>query len=509
MFKDFVPEWLRLPLLIVLPFIYQCSNPIYMNIASHVMSDTALTNEDVMMCGYASIIGITVTFPILFRLKFRFTTRQIILAASTAILILNFIASHCTFMPLLVTVCFLFGIFKVWGTFECMSSMMQILTPTMHLAPFLSVVFMAVFGGVELGGLASTHIAHYHDWHYVSLALAVVHLVVILEALLLLQDVRFRPPMKLYGIDWLGMLLWGIFLLALTAVLVYGERLDWFHSTVVNICMGIAFLSLAANIWRINHLRHPLVESACFRYHNLLNIIVIFFISGVMLSSQNVLQHLLTNSLLHYEPLNSVHLNWAVLAGIVAGCLLGHYSLTALGWSYKQITFASMLFTTMYAASMYFLVSPATGLNDLVIPCFMSGIGHSLLFVVLTTYVESHTPFEHRFQMLTVLGLVRTGVASPLGATLYERLFRRSMRHNIALLGSDVNTGSLLHFSYNEVAQGVVRQAMMVSVKQLFGLTVLMGIVTLLVIALSHFATRPARTLPMLRWFSLLERKQA
>ena len=37
MFRERVPERLRLPLLLVLPFVYQCSNPLYMNIASSVV----------------------------------------------------------------------------------------------------------------------------------------------------------------------------------------------------------------------------------------------------------------------------------------------------------------------------------------------------------------------------------------------------------------------------------------------------------------------------------------
>lgn len=507
MFRDFVPQWLRFPLFVVLPFLYQCSNPIYMNIASQVMSDTALTNEDVLMCGFAAIIGITVTFPILFRLKFRFTTRSILMMASAGIILCNLVACYCSFMPVLVLVCFLFGIFKVWGTFECMSSMMTLLTPTMHLAPFLSVVFMAVFGGVELGGLASTVISHFYDWHHVSHALTGVHLGIIAMALILMHDVRFQPPMKLLGIDWIGLMLWGVILLSLTAFFVYGEVLDWFHSPAIVVLLAFSLVALGANIWRINYVRHPLIEASCFRYHNLWNIMIIFFISGVMFSSQTVLQNVLTSSILYYEQLNSVQLNWAILAGIVLGCLLGKYGLFSLGWSYKQLTFVTMLFTTLYAAAMYFLVSPSTGLPDLVLPCLFSGIGHSLLFVVLTTYVESHTPFNHRFQMLSVLGLVRTGIASPIGAALYGHLFRIAMRHNMSLLGSDARVGSLFHYSYHEMAQGIVRQAMMASLRQLFGLTVLVGIVTMLIILLSRFAVKPATTLPMFRWFALARRE--
>ena len=498
MFKDFVPEWMRFPILILFPFIYQCSNPVFMNVAEQMTSNTALTTEDVMMLGFAAILGITVTFPLVFRNKFRFTTRTILTYASLGMIICGLLATKITFMPLLVLICFMYGVFKLLGTFECFSSMMMIITPNMHLAPFLAVVFLAVFGGVEICGLGSTYLSYLYGWEYMSYALVLAHLLIIAVARFLMHDFRFRPPMKLYGIDWFGMALWGIFLLSLTAVFVYGERLDWLNSDVIRICIGTSIIALAINIWRMHNVRHPFLELQCFRYRNLWNIMVIFFITGVMLSSQTVLQNILTGSVLHFEPLNSVNLNWAVLVGIALGCIIGKLGLTGLGWTNKQLTLLSILFITLYVGSMFFLVAPGVKLSYFILPSVFCGIGHSLVFVVLTTYVENNTPFEHRMMMLTVLGLVRTGIASPIGAALYGRLFKMEMGKNLALLGSNANAGSMLQYGYGEMAQGVVQQAMMVSLRNLFGITILIGIGTMIIILVSRFKPKQYIILPTL-----------
>ena len=491
MFRDGVAEWLRFPLLLVLPFIYQCSNPLYMNIAQEVMSDTGLRNDDVLMCGFSCILGITVTFPLLFRLKFRFTTRQIILTCSAAIVALALLAEHVRWLPLLVAVCFVFGIFKVWGTFECMSSMMAVISPNMHLAPFLTVVFLAVFGGVELGGLGSTWISHFYTWHYVTYALVFVHLLVILFAMLAMKDFRFQPAVPLKGIDWGGMALWSLFLVGMTAFFVYGESAEWLHSTALCLCLALSLICLGTCVLRMHTAPAPFIALQCFRYRNLWPIMALFFISGIMLSSQTVLQNTLCHSVLHYEPVSSVRLNWAILAGVVIGCYIGKWGLTGLGWGYKQLTFLSIMFTAMYAAAMYFLTGPATPLSAMVLPCLFSGIGHSLIFVVLTTYVESNTPFEHRFMMLTVLGLVRTGIASPIGAALYGHLLRAQMGHNTALLGTTYHHAA-------DAAQ-VVQQAIMVSIRNLYGITVLIGMLAMIVLLLSRFGSKQYITLPTLR----------
>lgn len=498
MFRDFIPEKLRFWIILVFPFIYQSSNPLYMNIASQMMSDTALTNEDIMFCGFACILGITVTFPILFRLKFRFTTRKIILFASIGIILCNIVALYCRFMPLLVFVCFVFGIFKVWGTFECMSSMMQKITPKMELAPFLTVVFIAVFSGVELGGLASTYISFYYSWSYVSYFVIGLHLMIILIALIAMQNFSFRQPMKLYGIDWLGLVLWGIFLLALTFVCIYGEYLEWFSSPYTSIAIGISFLALAINLWRMTHIRHPFIELQCFRYRNIWNIMVIFFISGIMLSSQNVLQNIYTEEVLNFDSLNAVSLNWFILIGIIFGAVFCNYAFLHLGWGYKQLTFLSILITTFYVAGLYFLISPQTNIEAFYLPSFLSGVGHSMLFVILTTYVESSTPFIHRFQMLTVLGLIRTGIATPIGNAVYKHLFGIEMKRNLSLLGSNVNFDMLQQTPQFVVTDSLVMQALLISLQNLFGVAVLIGIVTMLIILLSRFKEQRYRTITTL-----------
>lgn len=428
MFRDCVPEWLRFPLLLVLPFVYQSSNPLWMNIAHEVMSDTGLRNEDVLMLGFTTIIGITCTFPLVFRYKFRFTTRRILLMASGGIVVCTLLADHITFLPLLVPICFLFGVCKLCGTFECMSSMMKIITPDMHLAPFLAVVFTAVFGGVELGGLFSTTVSFLYDWHFVSLGTIGVHLLVMLLALTLMQDFRFQPPVPLRGIDWTGMLLWGLMLLSATAVCVYGETLDWLHSTSIPLLLALSLVSLGLALWRMLRLgERSFISPRCFSYPHIGAILLLFLLSGVLLSTQNILQNILWSNVLHYHSMATVKLNWVILLGVALGCVMAMGCMKRWGMNARTVTALSFFLTLLYLAMMYALVAAEVPMAYFILPSLLGGMGHSMLFVALTVYVESSAPFEHRMQMLMVLGLVRTGIATPIGNALFARLFRSEM----------------------------------------------------------------------------------
>lgn len=75
MFRDFVPEGWRFWLILIYPIVFQMSDAVFMGLSTQISSDLSLLSEDILMCGFAGMIGVTMTFPLLFRLKFRFTTR--------------------------------------------------------------------------------------------------------------------------------------------------------------------------------------------------------------------------------------------------------------------------------------------------------------------------------------------------------------------------------------------------------------------------------------------------
>lgn len=69
LFRDFVPDRLRVFLCLFLALCFQFSGGIYLSSVSQMVGSLALMQEDIMMAGYASFVGMTIIFPILFRLK--------------------------------------------------------------------------------------------------------------------------------------------------------------------------------------------------------------------------------------------------------------------------------------------------------------------------------------------------------------------------------------------------------------------------------------------------------
>ena len=71
---DFIPRRLKPYLFIFFVLIIQFSGGVYLAAASDMVGTKAVMQEDILMAGYASLIGMAINFAMMFRIKFRFST---------------------------------------------------------------------------------------------------------------------------------------------------------------------------------------------------------------------------------------------------------------------------------------------------------------------------------------------------------------------------------------------------------------------------------------------------
>lgn len=93
MFRDFVPRALQPWIYIFMAATFQLSGGIYLGALNEMIGGMALMREDLMMCLYANLAGMAIYFPILFRMKFRFTNRTLLTAAAAGALVCNLVAT--------------------------------------------------------------------------------------------------------------------------------------------------------------------------------------------------------------------------------------------------------------------------------------------------------------------------------------------------------------------------------------------------------------------------------
>lgn len=125
--------WARVVSFLFCILVFQCSGGIYLSSVSEMMGATTLMQEDILMAGYASFIGITMIFPVLFRLKFRLPTRTILPIVAVGLIVGNIITMSTDNLMVLAITCFFTGVLRMWGTFECFSSIQLRITPRVTL----------------------------------------------------------------------------------------------------------------------------------------------------------------------------------------------------------------------------------------------------------------------------------------------------------------------------------------------------------------------------------------
>ena len=478
-FKEWVPNGIRFWIYILILAAFQFTNGIYFSAMPNMIGSLSITMNDTKMISYAMFAGLTLYFPLAFRLKFRFTGRTSLIIAATGLILCNIVVPYVNSVPLLVIISFIAGFLRLYGTFECLSTLLPKVTPKHNYAVFLSFVFFVVLGVINLFDMISMQIIYYYDWHTLHHIAIGILILVILIASILMQHFRIKPKMPLLDIDWLGMILWAIFILGAMFIIQYGEQMNWFASPYLRVVAGITTLALAFNIYKIVYTRNPFIELGALKTRNLFNLMLLFLFLGIFLSVKNVLQSRFIGAVLDLDQLHNASLKWLEFLGSLLGTLFAWFTLTRLQWSKKLLLFIGMSAVVLYVGLSYFVITPYTSLHMLYLPLILLGFGHLVVFISLTVYAQATTPFNYYFQVLALLGFIRTGVASPIGDTILNRAMTGLMSKHLSTVGVGSN-------------------ALLLSLKELYGWVFIFGIIVLLLIAISRFKKympRPQDTL--------------
>lgn len=483
-FKDYLPTSVCIAMSMFFAMVFQFNGGVFLPAATQMSSALGCIQEDVNMAGYASFIGMTIIFPILFRLKARFTTRSIFMTVCPILIACNLITMHTENIFLMICVCFVSGFFRMWGTFECFSNIRLSITPSGNFSVFYPVIYIIVLESIQLSGLVTMHLNDWANWQYMHWFVIGMLMIVWVCVMCFTRSVRLMKKMPLYGIDWIGLALWTTMLFAIVFICIYGDFYDWLDSIQIRASIVIAVVALLFNINRMNSIRRPYIDPQVFKYKKFPVILFLFLMLCLFLTTGSVLQNAFMISILKYDTLNAISLNWCVFVGILAGA--GIVFLRQAVWKkgYKLLISVGFTLIVVYQYYMYFLIYPDLNIESLYIPNFLKGIGHGILYIALTIYVAKHIPFKHFFQSLCVLSFIRTSIATPLGSAILNRWMKHLQLDNWALLSRNMDdltewmpNASILQL-YNEVNT----QTMLTSLKELFGWVCIIGTVFLAIV---------------------------
>lgn len=509
MYRQWVPHRVRFWLFIFFALIYQLVGGVYLASMTQMVGELAFLSEDVTMAGYCTLIGLTIIFPMLFRIKFRFFTRQLFFITGIGLIICNVLAMHVEIPWVIWLICFVAGMLKMAGMFGCMSSIQLCITPTRNFGVFFPVVYILVCGSIQLSGMCTAYISYFTNWRMMNLLLILLLLMHLVAVFFLMKkDHRSGPYLPFKGVDFTGLALWSALLLVGTWIFTFGEHYDWWYSHQIWIASFIFILLLTLCIIESKIKEQPYIALKAFSYPRVINLMLLLLGLSVLQAAAHSLQPIYINAVLHYDSLNAISLNYPELLGVIFGALLAFYSIVKWKWTVKKYIFLAFLLVAYYEIAMYFLIDVDTNKEAMYLPLFALGMAEVMMESIATYYLSQAIPFIHFFMTISIIGFVRAGLGSAIGSAIVHRLFNWSMAKNFMLTSSNIDGTASANVlpQWLDSASVVSTQSLMISLKECYGYLILVAIAFLVIILMTNYKTSIRRLLPRVmsvrRWLN-------
>ena len=469
MFRDFVPKKIRPWIYVFFAFCFLLSGGIYSGTVADVMGEYSMKREDVMMVVMCNVVGVAMPFPFLFKMKFAYTNKRLLLNAALGVGLCNILIVHTQWLPLMCVLAFASGFFKLCGCFESMSTVQLWMTPKREFAIFFPLLYIMVLGnGHYLSVWLSEHLSYaFQDWRMMNRLEAGLMLLIIIVLLTCTRHFRFMKPLPFVSADYLGFFLWSAVVLEFVFFFNYGEYYNWLDGRPMRQCLVLFVITLYICLQRMRHIHHAYIDRKAWNYPRLIPLLILFAFMELMSSVPQVLQNRFTGSVLHWGTMTTSVFCLVQWAACVAGCLFVLVWIKVWHQKYTRLLTVGALAVAAYPVMMYFLIDPALNIEKFYLPVALSSFGNAIFFTTLTIYLQELMPFHHFFMGLTMAGFVRNGPVSALCSGLYSFFMRHQMAAGMAR-GLPYDTAGLT----------------MLSLRQLFGVTCLIGCAVALVFLL-------------------------
>lgn len=491
----FIPEALKPWLLIVFIIVFNCTGGVYLAAVSDMVGSTQLLQEDIMMAGYASLVGMALYFAIMFRTKWAVRPKTALGSCIVVLIAANLICMHTGSVPVLVGVSLVAGFFRMWAIYECNSTIQLWITPKRDMAIWFCYIYLMVNSTIQLTGIAALSFSVWASWHYMYWFIIGALLIMYLIVLVCYRGISIMPRLPLFGIDWVGMLLWGATAMSVLFVCIYGEHYDWWQSDYIWFATILAIASFGMNWWRSTYLRHPYIAFNIFNYPLVPICVTIIIIMDLLLAPSHIFEHALMEGILGYDHLNTLTLNWVSILGTVIGIVFTWQTFARRKWTYQRMLVIAFSCFAFYLAYFYFRIDYNLPKEALYLPVLVRSAGYVIVAVMMLT-ANARLPFPYTFlHGLSFQNMFSAALAGPIGNAIVGRALKVVMARNSMVLSEGLDSVKLStrHAPMGEIYGMVQLQSLLESMKEIYGWLLLGAILCLIILMLRYSGIRPQK----------------
>lgn len=498
-FKGFVSPRFQPWIYVFIAACFQLSGGRYLGALNYMVGEEQLMREDLLMALYCNLTGMATYFPLLFRMKFRFTNKSLLCTAAIGVLVTNLLIPYVTFKPLLWALCFIEGVCKLQGTFECISNIQLWFTPQRDFRVFFPVLHLFIMGSMNVSSWLAVNFAFgWDDWRLTHWFIAGLMLVILLILTICTRNVRIFPKTPLWGIDWAGYALWNMLCFQVCYLMDYGDWMSWFDSPitwtlVVTICITVGLIYYGTLIKP-----HAYIPRKVFRFHNVKGIIVLITLFEILMAAERVLEEIFLEEGLGYTDYTGASRHLVAFLSSVLACGFAYWWLKVRHWGFIRLGVVAASFGTAYLALMYFLIDPGLSLHMLYLPVFCRSMATVLMSIMLMTQLNYSLDFHTFFQGLSCFNMIHMMGGGAIGGAIYSKLFGIAVGDAFARYTPWLNEVSFSSSPFNlgEYMERFTENMLLIGVREVYGYAVYAGIILIL---LYLFYDTPARRFKIYR----------
>lgn len=474
MMKGWVPRRIQPWMYVLTALCFQFGGGIYLGALDGIRGTTNFMIEDVLFLLYATLAGMAVYFPMLFRMKFRFTNRQLLCGSAIVLGICNVLTMHCQSMPVLTVVCFIAGMAKIQGTFECMSNIQLWITPRRDFAVFFPVLHIILLTAIEGSGWLAAWFGHHFTWQMMHVFTMGNMLFVLLTQAIFCRPFCPMPQrLSLKGIDFQGALLISGLMLVVSYIVVYGDHFMWLDTLRMRLLLGVAIALLGIVLYRLRYYRYPYVELSLFTCRNVVPILAVTFFAELAFGAEHTVEDILYGQVIQLEELTKeAQYMWA-LPGMYVGLLLALFWLKIKKWKVWKLFGIAFTSIAFYGMLMYFTLDMNANIEQYRLAIFLRGFAYAILAPTLMWALNESVPsLEQFFMGLFVFNILHMYLAGAVSYGIYTTIFSHVMNDDMMSYGQQLTLTQLdmAHFNLGEyIGNDFLRSMMLVAMKQVYG----------------------------------------
>jgi MFS transporter, DHA2 family, multidrug resistance protein len=241
-------------------------------------------------------------------------------------------------------------------------------------------------------------------------------------------------------------------------------------------------LALLLKLWRASFIRHPFIANSTWRFRYVRLALVLITVISILMSPSSYFEQMYMASILKFDPLNRISLNWVSLFGSVCGGVFTFMTFALRDWKFKTMTMIAFSLMVLYLLCMYFMIDYNVPIESMYLPVFLRSAGMIIIPVTFLTTIFRTIPFQQFFQALNIVTLMTTCCGPLLGVALLTKWFKISMRANELFLMADLDLANPItsHFSAESLFGHMQQQSMIIGMKEIYGWFCIAGIFCLM-----------------------------